>query len=215
MAAPTEVQYLGDSRPKRVERSVKYAGERRSMLSFFFQFKGIICRAHGSVFPFIMIELIITLLLSFAAQYLTPDEQIQATGHSLAGTLLAFLVVFRTQMAWGQYTEGRAHVGALIAHSRSLSVEVLGSLVSQCRADGEAELPGEAAEIIRLLKLHFYIVVEHIRSSDGHLAWDYAQGIAHSFATPHEIQQFHAEFGRAQQGLGRRLVRPLFVRPAA
>ena len=42
----------------------------------------------------------------------------------MAGTLLAFLVVFRSQIAWGMYTEGRAHAGVLVGTSRSLAIEV-------------------------------------------------------------------------------------------
>lgn len=51
---------------------------------------------------------------------------------------------------------------------------------------------------MRLLKLFYYTVVEHVRSTDGGQAWAFAQKIAYSFATPAEVSLLTAEFGAAQ-----------------
>ena len=40
---------------------------------------------------------------------LTSDR---SKGHQIIGVLLAFLVVFRSQIAWSLYWEGRGHLGA-------------------------------------------------------------------------------------------------------
>ena len=56
---------------------------------------------------------------------LTSDR---SKGHQIIGVLLAFLVVFRSQIAWSLYWEGRGHLGALVSRSRCLALEVLGAL---------------------------------------------------------------------------------------
>ena len=43
---------------------------------------------------------------------LTSDR---SKGHQIIGVLLAFLVVFRSQIAWGMYMEGRNAVGRVVA----------------------------------------------------------------------------------------------------
>jgi hypothetical protein len=37
--------------------------------------------------------------------------------------------------------------------------------------------------------------VEQVRSTEGYVAWNFAQRVAYSFATPEEIDSFVAEFG--------------------
>jgi len=195
--------------PKMVEKTVSYAGEYRSQFSFFTQFDNIILRWHGSVIPFILSELMITIVCSIIATIFCGEEDIDASGHMVVGTLLAFLVVFRSQMAWDQYTEGRAHVGAMISRSRALAVEVLGGLSTACAAEGATALPEEASECCRLLKMFYYVCVEHLRSTDGQVAWDYAQRVAHSFGTPREARRLLAEYGRAQPAFERLQVVPV------
>ena len=184
--------------PRMVEKSVAYTGERRSSLSFFYQFPRIILRWHGSVLPYILIELSFAIGLGFVATYVAADEDIDPAGHGLVGTLLAFLVVFRSQMAWGQYTEGRAHIGNLASCSRALAVDALGPLGLAAAEAGEAELPREAHELSRLLKLFYYTCIEHLRSSSGEVAWDYVQRVALSYSTPREAEWLRSEFGPAQ-----------------
>lgn len=195
--------------PKMVEKTVQYSGEYRSHLSFFFQFRNIIMRWHGSVIPFILPELAITIACSVIATSFCSDEDVDPSGHMVVGTLLAFLVVFRSQMAWGQYTEGRAHVGAIVSRSRALALEVLGGLSTACAAEAATVLPEEASECCRLLKMFYYLCVEHLRSTDGHGAWEYAQRIAHSFGTPREVRRLLAEYGRAQPAFERLPVVPV------
>lgn len=58
----------------------------------------------------------------------------------------------------------------------------------------------ESEEGVRLLKLYYYSVVEHVRSTDGLEAWQFSQKIAYSFATPAEVTLFKSEFGPPQSG---------------
>ena len=45
-----------------------------------------------------------------------------------------------------------------------------------------------AVEGVRLLKLYYFTIVEHVRSSEGVKAWTFAQNVAYSFANAEEIR---------------------------
>ena len=116
----------------RAERAVDYMGEKASMFSFFTNFYTIILRKRGSALPKIMIEIFLATCLGVVAYLLTEDGLCDAKkckgfflprprrcekGHAMIGVLLAFLVVFRSQIAWGMYMEGRNAVGRVVAMS--------------------------------------------------------------------------------------------------
>ena len=222
-----------------IETNVVYTGERPSALGFFFQFKDIIFRWDGSVLGFIVIEVGIAFLLSFVALHTHPDEEYSHLGHQFVGVLLAFLTVFRTQNSHKLWAQGRICTGQMLSASRALANEILGCLVESTLANSSAggaparsrlgragwrdgspsgdgidgppllSLPPEAHETIRLLKLLYFVAVEHVRSSDGFEAWEFAQRVAYSHALPTEHAFMRAEFGPAQPGGGRRLVLPV------
>jgi hypothetical protein len=136
-------------------------------------------------------------------------EKWSPVGHQIAGVLLAFLVVFRTQIAWGQYYEGRNHLGSLLASSRDLANELIGAATVACQlgsAGGDdaterarvEKLVADVEEAMRLLKLFYFVVIEHARSSEGHRAWHTAHAAAYEFTTKHERDIFDAEFGPVQ-----------------
>ena len=52
----------------------------------------------------------------------------EPVGHQIVGTLLAFLVVFRSQIALNMYLEGRGHLGTLMATSKKLAMEIIAPL---------------------------------------------------------------------------------------
>ena len=108
------------------------------MLSFFYQWPQIILRMRGSVLPYVFFEVLIAIGVSFLALYVTPDETYEAIGHQLVGTLLAFLVVFRSNIAWGMYAEGRAHIGQLIHASRVMAIQMIEDASRHVESDGEA-----------------------------------------------------------------------------
>ena len=126
-----------------MEQHIKvFSGERASMWSFFYMFGDIIFRIRGSVLTAIWIEVLITMALSTIAvecsqghlmdscQYGQVNSKMPAepVGHQIVGTLLAFLVVFRSQIALNMYLEGRAHLGRIMSTSKFLALEILAPL---------------------------------------------------------------------------------------
>ena len=53
-------------------------------------------------------------------------------------------------------------------------------------------------EAIRLLKLFYFSVVEHVRSNDSTKSWADAHEMVEAFSTEAETMQFLAEFGKPQ-----------------
>ena len=247
----------------RAERAVDYMGEKASMFSFFTNFYTIILRKRGSALPKIMIEIFLATCLGVVAYLLTEDGLCDAKkckgfflppstsrekGHAMIGVLLAFLVVFRSQIAWGMYMEGRNAVGRVVAMSRCLALELLASLAHACVEEGisekqslgvsrsgrprvevrrggvtlpelrrsastirrtkksDIELAVLALECVRLIKLHYWTQIEHVRSTDGEEAWTAAAEMVNRFATAPEVAELRAEFGGVQPGSQRNKV---------
>ena len=71
--------------------------------------------------------------------FFLPPSTSREKGHAMIGVLLAFLVVFRSQIAWGMYMEGRNAVGRVVAMSRCLALELLASLAHACVEEGISE----------------------------------------------------------------------------
>ena len=218
------------SRPKKVEVDSSYLGDPPSPLSFFYQFREVIFRTRGSVLPNVLIEVILSIGLAVVALVWMPDENFQHIGHQLVGVLLAFLIVFRSSNALSLYNEGRMHIGEVVASGRIVAVHMIedvalaldGSSDTVDAGDGSSVF--DAEEGVRLLKLFYYTLVEHVRSTDGcddgrpcllspppnrpslthahffrrYETWLFAQRIAYSFATPAEVEIFNAEFGPPQ-----------------
>ena len=92
------------------------------------------CRFNdGSTMPNVVVEVFIVGILSGMAVYLNEyvyeeRESIAITGHQVFGVMIAFLIVFRSQIAWGMYTEGRTHLGEVIQATRDLGLEVISTL---------------------------------------------------------------------------------------
>jgi len=159
-------------------------------------------RWHGSVFKNVIIETSMTTALSVIAYVLHRDFGIDTwspIGHQLAGTLLAFLVVFRSQIAWNMYFEGRSHVGAISGKARCLCTEMFGSI-----AAAQIQMPPEAEKVVRLIKLFYFTAVENVRANEGEQAYRFSQSIAYGHATVAEVQFLLAEFGTWDSGLSKK-----------
>ena len=65
----------------------------------------IVFRLKGSTIPNVLIEVCISMAVSIVAKLQFPDEEFKPIGHQLVGVLLAFLVVFRSNIAWGMYMD--------------------------------------------------------------------------------------------------------------
>ena len=115
---PLETIGLGhwnDHRPRRVEKDVSYRGEHVSTWSFFYSFREIICRRHGSIIPDVWLQITIATLLGVFAcamveypqhfpAWLVPTRSVNPLGHQIIGVMLAFLVVF-VVLAGASFTE--------------------------------------------------------------------------------------------------------------
>ena len=137
------------------EKGVAYKGEESGYYGFFRMWPDIIFRLHGSVIPKILVELFIAMTLGILAYGLTEDVEFWGAcpketcgwaikagsnwekGHGMVGTLIAYLIVLRTQIAWGMYWEGRGHIGALVATTRALGIELLAGC-AHYKDDGKA-----------------------------------------------------------------------------
>ena len=188
----------GFKQSHKVEKNTTYNGERPSPFSFCTQFAEVIFRLNGSVIPNVVIEISVAVALSVLAIYRFEDEKWAPIGHQIVGVLLAFLVVFRSQSAMGQYMEGRNHVEKLISDMRLIADEVLSSLAVLASKEVVAIKEGqtfeevaskkdkefkqakrETVEVLRLLKLYYFATIEHCRSSEGYEPWSYAQDVMH------------------------------------
>lgn len=104
----------------------------------------------------------IATVLSFVALRTVPDEEWSHLGHQFVGVLLAFLAVFRTSNSHSLWEQGRIFTGQMNSAARCFANEVLGCIVEAAVQDGTAELPHDAHECIRLLKLVYFVSVEHV-----------------------------------------------------
>lgn len=101
------------------------------------------------------------------------------------------------------YLSGYSACVQLHTTSLNLARLTIGPMLAKSIQTGEL-LPPEAAEIVRLLKLFFFLAAEHLRSSDGSASWEWCQHIAYSFATDEEIEELVREHGIFQSGDNRR-----------
>ena len=69
LEGPAELMSAVERPPKRVEKTVQYSGVRTSSSGFFTQFEDIIFRWHGSVIPYTLVELTISIALGFLAMH--------------------------------------------------------------------------------------------------------------------------------------------------
>ena len=178
-------------------------------------------------------------------------EDMAITGHQIFGFSVSFLVIFRSQIAWGMYTEGRGHLGRVITATRDLGLEVIATLcasqisvqkqVEAAQARQEQRLMNEGAtsitsqnrrlsittaemealteasvktgrtvtfhednlvlafEIVRMLKLFYFCMVEHLRSTEGTAAWRRVNEKTKKFASPNELAELLEEYGEVQE----------------
>ena len=246
--------------PKRhqYERNQRtFLGNPPGPFSFFTSFPTILCRLDGSVLPNVLVETSLCGMMSILAcmvnlRWRDEPVHLNTQGHAIAGVMLSFLVVFRSQIAWNMFVEGRGHLGTIISGVRAIALETVSCLsasqstiheqmdplftnaetlshmtvasessqgTSKAKVAPSYDLSAEilqrdeqkmvllAAELLRLLKLFYFVAVEHLRSSEGYEVWEQAQQRASDFATSSELEEFLEEFGPAQIGLRQRVAR--------
>merc|ERR1712110_124550 len=118
---------MGDSTERERERERRLYGENRMItyntnpgcFSFFTAWTQIIFRTKGSIVVSIFPQICLAVGVSVVACILEPD--ISSKGHVILGVPLAFLLVFKSQLSYNQYWEGRGHAGSwCVRHGLSL-----------------------------------------------------------------------------------------------
>lgn len=168
--------------------------ERTSTFSLFTTvIPNILLRVNGSVLPHIIVQVLLaTAIAAVAVVYFREADALHGwtpEGHSVVGTLLAFLTVFRMSFAWSMYQAGVGGVATLRTFIGSLVNVALAPMLARCATDKNAELPDEAFELCRLLKLFFFLCVSHLRASEGDDAREWCEQVAFAFATESEVAE--------------------------
>lgn len=91
---------------------------------------------------------------AYGAKYHVPD-----IGHKLVGVSLGFLLVFRSNLSYGRYWEGRGHLGFVIKVLRDICRQA-----SVYIDDDEGD--EEKKEIARLCRIFMALMVCHLRGID-------------------------------------------------
>lgn len=119
--------------------TVKY--ENTDFFKILFQLK-------GSIFDNAALKLIITIVVSLTASTLHhyldwfkadntgPVGPINKLGFTLAGSAIAFLLVFRSSISYSRFWEGRGHLGDIMHHARDLGRQMAFCLLND---EGEGE----------------------------------------------------------------------------
>jgi len=187
--------------------------ESSSSWSFFTQWYEVMFRCDGSVLPRCVFEIGLSVVFGLVATIFsrddlewTPkradgspliDDGWSSIGHQVVGSLLAFLTVFRSQIAWSMYLSGYGACVNLQTSAQNLARLTIGPMLAKSLQTGEL-LPPEAAEVVRLLKLFYFLTAEHLRASESSDSWEWCQQIAFSFATDEEIEELVREHGTCQ-----------------
>lgn len=146
--------------------------------SFIKSFRGIIFRWKGSIVPYIVPQLLIFVGLSFFVTLYLKPEPIDPKGHLILGVPLSFLLVFKSQLSYNQYWEGRGHVGEMVRACRSLVLQSLSYIRPGAAGDrvyDRHNIGRTNPELIQshhdklvictLVKLFFVLVIEFCRSA--------------------------------------------------
>lgn len=116
----------------------------------------ILIQRQGSIFDNVFLKLVITFIISMAASWAHDDtiglgwfnkkaagnqtgtgaKPINSLGFTLAGSAIAFLLVFRSSISYNRFWEGRGHLGAIMHHARDFGRQVAFCLLND---EGEGE----------------------------------------------------------------------------
>jgi hypothetical protein len=168
--------------PRFAAMVVHYAsGGEGSWTSIFATLPRMIIKREGSVIPHITPQLLIVIGLGVLAHNWDPlgkdsDDNPDAKSIDITpamqtvGILLSFLMVFKTQNAFGQFWEASRDIQRLLAATRHLCRLIVTSFEwtqsddhTPAEAEAAGELRGKVRKALRLLVLHFFVVVEYFQ----------------------------------------------------
>ena len=103
-----------------------------------------------------------------ASEFIITDVK----GHATLGTTLAFLNVFRSNLSYGRYWDGRGQLGFLVRSGR----ELMRTIVTYTRIpetkEEDNELAEQAKEVLRLTNCLHHSIVLAIQNYDDHPPFD-------------------------------------------
>eukprot|EP00929_Paragymnodinium_shiwhaense_P092016 TRINITY_DN51890_c0_g1_i1.p1 TRINITY_DN51890_c0_g1~~TRINITY_DN51890_c0_g1_i1.p1 ORF type:complete len:464 (+),score=83.69 TRINITY_DN51890_c0_g1_i1:112-1503(+) len=129
-------------------------------LSFFWVTPRVLFYRSGSVFPFILPQVVTVFIFSMAATILekvdmAPVKTVDSSHAAILGFLLSFLMVFKTNAAYQQYWAALGAVDGMLQSSRTVGMSVCSD--TDWRIDGVEE---KARSCLRLVGLHYYVLCE-------------------------------------------------------
>eukprot|EP00736_Rhodelphis_marinus_P002262 Rmarinus@m.10048 len=122
---------------------------------------------HGSVLPGILTQIMLVAALAIMAPIILEEEtdgdskkfrELPDDAHSLLGPPLAFLLVFRSQLSYNRYWEGRGHIGTVAKDVRDMARQVCYFFDSENPSGVQAR-----NELLRYLKLFYALLRMHLR----------------------------------------------------
>lgn len=141
-----------------------------SVWSFVTNTPRVIFHYRGSIIPHLLPQIVITVTLSIIALHYDIGEfgldKSMMQGYSMVGFLLSFLLVFKTQTAYNQFWTAISHVESCMNLSRCLGM----SVCTRFNWEKSEMVPRYARRIIRLIALHWFVIIEYFgRSGPGTL----------------------------------------------
>ena len=120
-----------------------------------------------------------------ASEFIITDVK----GHATLGTTLAFLNVFRSNLSYGRYWDGRGQLGFLVRSGR----ELMRTIVTYTRIpetkEEDNELAEQAKEVLRLTNCLHHSIVLAIQNYDDHPPFDPPYDIKEKLVTPGWLRQ--------------------------
>lgn len=130
-----------------------------SVWSFILYTPIVIFKYKGSIIPNLLPQIVITVGISILALYWSPfGDDPPTQGYTMVGFLLSFLMVFKTQVAYGQYWTALGHVEQAMHLSRCLGMKVC-TLVDWDIPDKNVAAKGR--RILRLIGVHWFVIMEY------------------------------------------------------
>lgn len=133
----------------------------------------------GTILDNIAVHLILTTLIAYGSSYVVGelgvfyDDQF----HAFSGIGVGFLLVFRSNIAYHRYWEGRGHVGGMIASLRALTLLAANTIrVDPHTGAGTArEVELVKVAIQNHMQLMFALAVSHLDTVDSEVLYEAAQ----------------------------------------
>jgi len=149
------------------------SGGEGSCLSFFTLTPFVLLKYRGSVVPMVFPQICLAVGLSYVAKYLddTGQNPLHDTDQPVSlGILVTFLLVFKTQNSYGQFWQALTALDGVLQTSRVMALMACTMFNWELEKDkSDKDVKGEvklrARRILRLLVLHFFLIVEYLQRS--------------------------------------------------